>query len=213
MIKPIDNLNLKVNNVVRQGQHRIKSYSDNVSFTGNPLTVVISQNPENAKALAYIGLNNVSKKTKNIFSKMCFWFFKKMLLCARPDNMLYDKNFKTVLALDGNIIKGGLLTRYKPDAAAVKCYTLAIDSVNQGKKEQLKTFFELGKTLCSVSEKEGVRDISWGISTKNKRLINLFKKFAFPVKVNSETLEFSTSVERMKEFLSEISKKHQKILA
>ncbi len=54
MIKPIDNLNLKVNNVVRQGQHRIKSYSDNVSFTGNPLTVVISQNPENAKALAYI---------------------------------------------------------------------------------------------------------------------------------------------------------------
>ena len=212
MIKPIDSLNLKVNNVVRHGQHRIKSYSDKVSFTGNPLMVVVSRNPENVKALAYIGLNNVSKKTKNVFSKMCFWFFKKMVLCARPDNMLNDKSFKTVLALDGNIIKGGLLTRHKPGAAAVKCYTLAIDSVNQGKKEQLKTFFELGKALCSESEKEGVRDISWGISKKNKSLINMFKKFAFPVKINSETLEFSTSLERTKKFLSEISKKHPKIL-
>ena len=214
MISPINNV--IVNNIspCKNKTTFNKNFADKVSFRGNPIYTVLSQNPNHIKAMSYIGINNISKRTKNLLTKGYLWVMKKIVLIAEPAEILKDKNIYTVLAMDKNMtIKGGLLTRITPNTKSMHGYMLSIDRAGQSKKDSLKTFFEIGKKLCQTCEEKNIEDFIWTINVKNKALTNLFDKFSLrKISYNPKQIEYSTSIERLKEFLAEMSKKHSKIL-
>ena len=212
MIKPINNSNLTVNNNFAHKSLCRKDSSGNLSFKCNALRIIKSDNPANINTLMYISINNLSKKTKNLFSKAFLWFAKMLAIHAVPGGTV--KNSGTILAIDGrNLIKGGLVTQKIPHNSTVRCQYLIIDSANQDKKNQLKTFCEIAKSLCKSCKEDRTENIVWRVGDKNKTMVNLSKKFAIPkILGDTRVTEFSTSTERLEEFLCEMQKKHLKIL-
>ena len=215
MINPISSINF--NNISKSVGKSccMKADSDKVSFKGYPLRVIPSQNPANINALMYISINNLSNKTKNIFSKTLLWTMKKLAIFARPAQAVTDSNTKVLIAADErNLIKGGLILQNIPHIKSSKCQMLVVDKVNQGRKDQYKTLLEMGKALCKSCEENGISSVSWKISSKQKSAVNLFKKFAMPTEYKDAGItKFEASTERLKEFLDETVKKHRRIFA
>ena len=205
MIKPIQNINEYNRNAVI-AQHRAFK-KDTVSFKGNMLNLITTQNETYLKTLMYMSLNNYQKKTHNLFSKMMFGFFKGLTMISKPVASLMESGSQIYLMTKDNLIKGGLLIQKKGAPWKAKFVMLVQDETKLSKKEKLVNLYEFGKSVCEQLKKDKITDIEWVNGAKNKSAHNLYKKFVQMQK----GYEYSTSVESLEKYLTKIKSKYKRL--
>lgn len=198
-----------VKNTIPNRKFNIATNNDGISFKGDISGIIVSSNPYNMKNIMLVSINNYSAKAKNFFTRAVTKVFKYLFTVAEPGAILKDSNAISFVITKGNTITGGLIGIKIPHRNNMKCLSLVTDSVNQDKKERIKSLVNLGKTLCEYCEKENIDTISWLSNQKAKSANNLYKKFS--IVNNNEIYRYSASIDRLKEFLEEVRAKHPRI--
>ena len=183
---------------------------DNISFKGDVTNIVFSNNPYNAKQLMLIPINNWIEKAEGFLAKAMMNVFKGLWMIAQPDTMLKDKDTISILSTRGFVITGGIIARKKPHNKTLDILMLTLDEKNYGRKDRIKMLYKLGESVCEKCKRENITNIEWSVNSKDKNIVNLYNKFAECKSKNDKLWRYSTSTDRLKDFLKKEKLKHKR---